>query len=333
MIRFLIRGITRRLYFLLMRAAHQQRLKAAAPRFVRKFISRIVVRAVVDTYDRERRLQRVDDDTILLADFRRCGVAWLRFVLTTVLHYRATGEFRKLAHQELENYCATIHGHEKFSPYYFNDGTSFLKTHSHFYPEFRRAIMIYRNSYEAIKSLYTQESYTLNNISQMYNFDLFRGTDREKVPLSGDKYEGLSVDESFLVYWSAEYVRHHETWLAAIRERPDDFLVFKYEDMLDNCAALLPAMISFAKLDAPPLTGEQISALAGMYTRKYSNWPKDEDLSYHDNKFSELENVISPRELNRLNAALARRIEEIHAELDDVRQPIMACSPAMTAQH
>ena len=302
------------------------------PRFVRKFISRIIVKAVVDTYDRERRLQRVDDNTILLADFRRCGVAWLRFTLTTVLHYRATGEFRKLAHRELENYCTTIHGHETFSPYYFNGGKSFLKTHSHYYPEFRQAIMIYRNSYEAIKSLYTQESYTLNNISELYKFDLFRSTDREQVPLSGDKYDGLSDDESFLFYWSAEYVRHHETWLAAIRERPNDFLVIKYEDMLENCATLLPAMISFAKLDTPPLTREQISTLARMYTRKYSNWPTDEDLSYRDSKFSELGNIICPRELTRLDAALARRIEEIHAELDDVRQTMTARSSGMTAQ-
>ncbi|MBT5040372.1 MAG: hypothetical protein HOM52_17845 [Rhodospirillaceae bacterium] len=321
LVRFIVRGSARRLYFLLMKAAHQEKLKAAVPGFVRKFISRFIVRAVADTYDRERRLQRVDESTILLADYRRCGVAWLRFTLMTVLHYRATGEFRKLAHQELGNYCATIHGHENFNPYRFNNGMSFLKTHSHYYPEFHRAIMIYRNSYEAIKSLYTHERYALDNISTLYEFDLFRGTDREKVPLSGDKIEGLSEDESFLVFWSREYVRHHETWLAAIRERPDDFIVFKYEDMLENCAGLLPAMISFAGLDTPPLTTEQISTLAAMYTRGYSNWPKDEDISYRNNKFVELESVINPSELERLDAPLARRIDEIHTELDDVRQP------------
>jgi len=321
LIRFLVRGIARRLYFLLMKAAHQHRLKAALPRFVRKFISRFVVKAVADTYDRERRLQRVDENTIMLADYRRCGVAWLRFTLMTVLHYRATGEYRKLAHKELGKYCDTIHGHGAYVPYHFNDGMSFLKTHSHYFPEFRRAIMIYRNSYEAIKSIYTVERYTLDNISTLYEFDLFRGTDREKVPLPGDKIEGLSEDESFLVYWSQEYVRHHETWLAAIRARPSDFVVIKYEDMLENCAGLLPAIISFAGLDTPPLSAEQISTLAAMYTRGYSNWPKDEDISYRNNKFLELESVINPSELARLDATLARRIDEIHAELDDVRQP------------
>jgi len=319
LVRFIVREIARQLYFVSVKAGRQEKLKAAMPNFVRNFISRFVVKAVAHTYDRERRRQRVDGKTILLADYPRCGVNWLRFTLTTVLHYRLTGEFRRLAHREMGNYTPTISGHENYQPSYFNDGMSFVKTHSHYFPEFRRAIMIYRNPYEAIKSIYTQERYTLDNISELLDFDLYRGTIRDKLKLPGDKYEGLSEDESFLVYWSKEFVRHHETWLAAIHQRPADFLVVKYEDMLENCAGLLPAIISFAALDTPPLTAEQSSSLAAMYTRRNSNWPKEEDIAYRNDKFRELESIINPHELERLDANLARRVTEIHTDLDKVR--------------
>jgi hypothetical protein len=307
------------LYFLLVKAARQERLKAATPNFIRKFISKYVVKAVAHTYDLERRRQRVDKKTILLADYPRCGVNWLRFTLATVLHYRLTGEFRRLEHREMANYTLTISGHAKYQPTYFNDGMSFVKTHSHYFPEFHRAIMIYRNPYEAIKSIYTLERYRLGNISELFDFDLYRGTNRDNLKLPGDKFEGLSEDESFLVYWSKEFVRHHETWLTAIHQRPADFLVVKYEDMLKNCAGLLPAIISFAALDTPPLTAEQNSTLAAMYTRRNSNWPKEEDIAYRNDKFRELESIINPHELERLDANLARRVTEIHTDLDKVR--------------
>ena len=80
-------------------------------------------------------------------------------------------------------------------------------------------------------------------------------------------------------------------------------------------------MISFSEMDAPPLIDEQISTLAAMYTRRHSNWPKEEDIAYRNNKFQELANIICPRELERLDGKLARRIEEIHTALDEVRLP------------
>lgn len=318
-LRLALRASARRLYFLLAKAAHQERLKSATPNFIRKFISKYIVKAVARTYDRERRLQRVDSKTLLLADYPRCGINWVRFTLSTVLHYRLTGEFRNVTHREMGNYTPTISGHEVYRPTYFNGGMSFVKTHSHFFPEFPRAIMIYRNSYEAIKSIYTKERYPFDNISQLFEFDLYRGTNRENTKLPGDKYEGLSEDESFLLYWSKEYVLHHETWLAAIRQRPADFLVIKYEDMLDHCAEFLPSLISFAALDTPALTEDQISTLAAMYTRRNSNWPNDEDIAYRDNKFEALGKIINQRELERLDRKLACRVAEIHVELDNAR--------------
>lgn len=310
---------SRHFYFFLMKVSKQKRLKAVFPKFIRKFIAKFVVGAVVKTYDKERRLQRVNGRTILLADYRRCGVAWLRFTLATVLHYRETGEFRKMTHKDLEVYCGSIHGHERYKPYYFNGGMSFLKTHSHYYPEFKRAIMIYRNSFEAIKSLYTQERYSLNNISELYTIDIFRGTKRQGLALSGEKIDGLSENESFLVYWSREYVSHHETWLRAINVDPEKFLVIKYEDMIKNCAGLLPQMISFSGLDNPPLSEQEIETIATMYTRGYSNWPKPQDLEYRNQKFEELEEVICARELKRLDPHLEYQVQETHNKLDKIK--------------
>lgn len=310
---------SRQLYFILMKVAKQESVKSIFPKFVRKFISRFVVATVVKIYDKERIVQRVNSRTILLADYRRCGVAWLRFTLATVLHYRETGEFRKMTHKDLEVYCGTIHGHERYNPHYFNGGDSFLKTHSHYYPEFKRAIMIYRNSYEAIKSLYTQERYSLNHMSDLYTVDIFRGNKRKGLALPGGKVEGLSENESFLVYWSREYVSHHETWLRAIHANPENFLVIKYEDMIKNCSELLPQMISFSGLDDPPLSDKEIQTLATMYTRGYSNWPKRQDLEYRNRKFEELQDVICAEELKRLDAQLEYQIEEIHNRLDEIR--------------
>ena len=325
-LRLLLRNLkleaSRYFYFILVKVANQQRLKAVFPKFVRKFIGRYVVGAVVKIYDKERRVQRVNSNTILLADYPRCGVAWLRFSLATVLHYRETGEFRKMTHKDLEVYCGTIHGHDKYKPYYFNGGASFLKTHSHYYPEFRRAIMIYRNSYEAIKSMYTKEKYNQKEISHLYTVNYFRGTKREGLRLSGDKVEGLSENESFLVYWSREYVFHHETWLQAIHADPENFLVIKYEDMIENCAGLLPQIISFSGLDHPPLSNKEIKNLATMYTRDYTNWTKPQDLEYRNQKFEELQGIICARELKRLDAQLEYQIEEIHNKLDKIRTSI-----------
>tara|TARA_B100001013_G_C24386531_1_gene354272 strand:- start:44 stop:283 length:240 start_codon:yes stop_codon:yes gene_type:complete len=70
---------------------------------------------------------------------------------------------------------------------------SFLKTHSHYFSEFRCAITIYRNPFEAIKFLHTHESYTLDDVE----FELSYVTKRKGSVLSGDKIEGLSEDESF----------------------------------------------------------------------------------------------------------------------------------------
>jgi len=295
--------------------ARQQKIKALAPSFLRKFVSKHIVKKVVDIYDRERLLQRVDEKTILLADYPRCGIAWVRFTMATVLHYRTNNEFRKLTFPELGSYCPTIHSHGEFDPIYFNDGVSFIRTHSHYYPEYRRAIMIYRDPFEAIKSLHTHESYTLDDV----DFELSYVSRREGHVLSGEKYEGLSEDESFLVYWSNQYVNHHETWITAINPRPDDFLIVKYEDMLERCADLLPAMISFSGLDQPPLTQDQISTLAGMYTRRHANWRSDDDIAYRDKNFHRLENIMCLSELERLNQGLARRIENIFAQLDALR--------------
>ncbi|MBT5040371.1 MAG: hypothetical protein HOM52_17840, partial [Rhodospirillaceae bacterium] len=130
---------------------------------------------------------------------------------------------------------------------------------------------------------------------------------------------GLSEDESFLLYWCREYVIHHDTWLAAIRDRPGDFLVIKYEDMLEQCAGLLPAMISFTGLDAPPLTSDQILTLAAMYTRRQANWRSEDDIAYRDRKFRQLENIICSGELERLDDGLAHRVKNTCAQLDDLR--------------
>ncbi len=303
------------LYNFFAKAAHWQKLKAAMPSFMRRFISKYIVKAVADAYDRERRLRWINDKSILLADYPRCGVNWLRFVLATLLNYRMTGEIRKLTIAEMGKFAPTVHSHGNFDSHCFNDGASFAKTHSHYFPEYRRAVMIYRNPFEAIKSLHTHESYTLDDV----DFELTDVPKRFGVELSGEKIEGLSQNESFLHYWCQEYVTHHETWLAAIHARPSDFFVVKYEDMLEHCEKLLPAIISFVGLETPTLTNEQISMLAAMYTRRHANWRTENDIAYRNRKFRELENVICVSELERLNSGLAARVAEIRSELDSVR--------------
>ena len=89
--------------------------------------------------------------------------------------------------------------------------------------------------------------------------------------------------------------------------------------MLEQCAGLLPAMISFAELDAPPLTNDQISTLATMYTPRQANWRSEDDIAYRDRKFRQLENIICPGELERLDDELLRRVEETCAQLDNLR--------------
>ena len=307
--------LSQKVYKFLTGLAANQNIKALSPAFLRNFVSKAVLKRVVEVYDRERLLQRVDEKTILLADYPRCGIAWIRFTMATVLHYRKTGEFRKMTNAEMGNYCPSVHSHDEFNHSHFNGGTKFAKTHSHYHPNYRRAMTIYRNPFEAIKSLYTLESYTLDDV----DFELSYVSKREGHVLSGEKYEGLSESESFLVYWSSQYVTHHETWIAAIQERPEDFLIVKYEDMLSHCADLLTAMISFSGLDQPHLTQEQIVMLAGMYTRRHNNWPSSDDITYRNRKFQQLEDIICLSELERLNNGLARRIEKIYSQLDALR--------------
>ena len=317
-ISFLSRETSRYLYFILIRASHQKILRLMIPRYTRGFIRKIIISPIVGSYEKKRILQRVDADTILLADYPRCGVNWLRMIFATVLNYRESGEFRKITHEEMLNYCPSIHGHETYRPYHFNGGISFLKTHSHYYPEFKRAIMIYRESYEAIKSIFTLEKYNLDKLAQVHRPDL-RGNDQRNIALSGKKIEGLSAEESFLLHWSKEYISHHETWLQAVQARPEHFLVIKYEDMVDNCEGLLPEIILFSGLQSSNLNEKKISMLSSMYTRSSSNWQTSADLEFRNRKFNELSSIICPSELKRLDSNLEHRIRKMHHQLDALR--------------
>ena len=285
-------------------SAHAAEFKRFVPsrirRWLRVFVAGLAIRSQVAS--------RVDAKTILLADFPRCGVGWIRFAMATVLHYHETGEFRKLTHDEMYRYAPTLTGQEKvYRPYHFNGRDNLLKTHYDFHPRFRRAIIIYRNPFDAIRSVYT--------------LDHMEGNGNPYQPLGS-----LSADESYLVERAREYLRFHESWLVPIVASPDRYLVIKYEEMLELTGEILKACFDFLKIDVSTLPPDGMVRLAAMYGRTDVTRPfmlqrieLDEAVRRKREMFQAIQPLMAPEAMRRIDPGLAAQLKEVVAKMDAVR--------------
>ena len=286
-----LRGIARRTGF-----------RDAMPTTLRRWMADRLLRLTIEM----QVTSRVDPQTILLADFPRCGMGWIRFLLATVLHYQNTGAFRKLTFDDMYPYAPTLTGREAtYQPYRFHGGSHLLKTHAPYHPQFRRAIVIYRNPYEAIRSNYTLDI-----------------TEEAGSPYG--RLRGHSEEETYLVEMAREYITFHESWLSAIRACPSAFLVVKYEDMVTHPLDILRQILSFLALDAalPPNGLEQ---LASLYTRTdvsppfRNRLPLEEGLRRKAASFQRLQPIMQPAVLGGIAPELERALMASVEAMDHVR--------------
>lgn len=251
---------------------------------------------------------RVDRHTILLADFVRSGIGWIRFTVATVLHYHRTGEFRKLAHAEMCLYATTLLDPDKtFQPFVFNGQDNLLKTHHEFHPSFRRAIIIYRNPFDAIRSMYA-----LDHVGG-------RGTPYARIG-------SLSDEEIYVLERVREYIRFHESWLPPILAHPDRYLVIKYEEMLESTEAVLAAIFTFLNIDVSTLPGCGLAELATMYsrtevTRPVTRHPMELDDAVRLTREAReyIQPVTTADTLRRIDPGLEAQLREVVARMDAVR--------------
>jgi len=247
---------------------------------------------------------RVDPKTILLAEFPRCGVTWLRFLIATGLHHQRTGEIRKLSHDEMEAYAANLLGREKlYRPYRFAHGYSVLKTHSFFDPRFERAIVIYRNPFDAIRSYYAMEMMA----------DPLRPANL------------LTNEETYLIRRVGEFITYYEGWLPAIRRHPDRYLAIRYEELLTPPGALLRKVFAFLHIGAADLPAHHLARIAGLYERSDANFAglsaaeRNTAAAKKTDIFKRIERVMTPENLERLRPSLYARSNALLDELDRVR--------------
>lgn len=249
---------------------------------------------------------RVDDYTVLLADYPRCGIGWLRFVIATVLHYQCVGEFRKLSHSQMYKYTPTLAGREKYAPFYFNGKYSLLKTHLSCMPQFKRGIIIYRNPFEAIKSFYTHKLMEEGEVVCVTTHN-------------------INKEESFLLREIREYINFYETWMKQIIRYPQNHLLIKYEDLLINTKGLFEAIFKFLRIDITNFPQEGLNTLAEMYKRTDVSTPLigkrdlSEALTIKFNIFKGLEQVFTKDSLLRLDSCLGKQVDSVIARLDTLR--------------
>lgn len=249
---------------------------------------------------------RVDDYTVLLADYPRCGIGWLRFVIATVLHYQCAGEFRKLSPWEMYKYTPTLADKGSYAPFYFNGRYSLLKTHLGHTPQFKRGVIIYRNPFDAIKSFYAHKL--------MEEGEVVCVTTRD-----------INKEESFLLREIREYINFYETWMKQIILYPQNYLLIKYEDLLINTAGLFETIFKFLMIDITNLPQGGLNTLAEMYKRTDVSTPligkRDlkEAVDIKLNIFNRLENVFTSDNLFRLDSCLGKQVDSVISRLDTLR--------------
>jgi len=248
----------------------------------------------------------VDDDTIMLADYPRCGIGWFRFVIATVLHYQRRGDFHKLTHSEMYDYAPTLAAKGKHKPFYFNTTFSLLKTHHNHLSAFKRGVVVYRNPFEAIRSYYTHKT-------------------MDEGEIICKDISGLSKEECFLLQEAKNYIDFHKSWLSQIILHPNYYCVIKYEELLQNPAKLFAKVFDFLKIDITNLPDKGMEELAVMYRRRDVSIPtlegKDTEGAFRAkfDIFKRIEAVVSKDTLCKLNQNLAKEIRVIVEKMDSVR--------------
>lgn len=258
------------------------------------------------TFYRQQIKSRVDDNTVMLADYPRCGIGWLRFAIATFLHYQKSGEFRKLAPAEMYIYVPTLAGREKYQPFYFNGRRSLLKTHHQYTPEFRQAVIIYRNPYEAVRSYYTHKL-------------------MEEGVIICPARDGLKQPECFLADQIGEYINFYSGWLEQASLYPGRYLLVKYEDLLRDSAGLFRGIFNFLKIDITTISEEEFNALAEMYQRTDVSVPlvgkklPAEAFRIKSEIFKAVQPVMAPETLSRIDPGLKKQVEAIIEKMDALR--------------
>ena len=101
--------------------------------------------------------KRLQDDFIMLSDYYRSGVGWWRYMISTAIHFNLYQKLEKLDIQGMYQYSPTIADTAaNVNGVKFNNKL-FVKTHYKYHPKIKKAIIFYRNPYDAIKSMYTVE--------------------------------------------------------------------------------------------------------------------------------------------------------------------------------
>ncbi len=291
-------------------------LRRLVPAGARSWLREWTERAVVES----QVARRVNDRTILLADFPRCGIGWIRFAAATVLHYQETRQWRKLSWEEMYRYAPSLSAARDFTPYRYQGGDNLLKTHYPYHRAFRRGIIIYRNPFDAIRS--------------MFALDHMDGKGNPYATLAGS-----SPQESYLIGRVKEYLEFHESWLAPITAQPKRYFVVKYEEMLRAAPCVLTRLVAFIGLEGAALPRKAIDELATMYGRADVSPPMREMLAIDEamrrkyDYFEQIQPVTTPETLRRLDAGMAQRVDDIVTRMDATRWQPASCRGAEGHAH
>ncbi len=252
---------------------------------------------------------KVDPKTIMLADYPRCGISWIRYLLATTLHYRTSGEVRKLSLKEVYAYVPTLVGDEKDKRFYFNGENSLLRTHHRYYDKFKQAIVIYRDPYTTLRSHFTH----LVMEGEKIGYNALRG---------------LSIEETFLKMEAREFLIYYESWIRQVIARPDSFLLIKYEDLLAHTEPIFKKMLSFVKIDDTAMSPDVISEIAGMYHKTDITVPlvgkknPDEAFQMKYDMFTRITPIMSQAVLRRIAPRLERELGNLLEHLDSAREKV-----------
>jgi len=249
--------------------------------------------------------EKVTNHTVLLADYPRCGIGWIRYMLATALHYNATGMLKKLSNSEMYVYAPTLAAiDEKLKPYYYKEDYYLLKTHHKYYDNFRKAIIIYRDPYPTIKSYYTH---------------ILMESGRVPVRCT----ENITLEETFLVVEMKKYIRIYETWSKQVKKNPKSFFLVRYNDLLHYTKELFEKMLVFLEIDYNNLKqAGHLSDIINMYKKtdisvpRFNKQPPEEAFREKEEIFKKIEKVMTEKTLKKIAPQLVERVDELFTEME-----------------
>ncbi len=164
----------------------------------------------------EAQVPQIYPDDVMLVSYPRSGNTWVRFLLANLM----SDSDRPLDFVEMEGFIPAIHSTRQWERIKSMASGRFIKSHMPYQPDYKKVIYIVRDGRDVAVSHWHYHC--------PRNFEV-----------SFLKFLKLGI-------WPGPWHKHTESWLN--HSESIDFLMVKYEDLLQNPTSQLKRMIEFLSI-------------------------------------------------------------------------------------